>query len=438
MKKFILTSLSTVGLFMFLIPQAAYAADLSAITNYTTDILNTLTIIASLAAVFFLIKGGYSYITSRGNPDGLESAKKTIRNSIIGLVIVIAAATISTILTDSFTTPVNPANTNVVALKEIQPKAQTGLTQVMIDAITGVLQNIIQSAAKPLIDGIISFLTTTPLVANNSVIFNFWLVILGITDTLFAVVVALIGFHFMSASTFGFEEVDIKQVMFRLILGFLGANISIFLIDRIIILSNVLIQTVLNATGGLAQAWVLNAFDPSLVLNPGGLVNGTELVTLIFMVLFVVLSVVLLFYYISRLIIISLGAVLSPFIFLLWTLPWGADFAKISIKTYLITIFTVFVHVVTIQVASSFLSVSQQSGTNSLISVLVGVGLFFTLLKVPGMLINMAFYSGANQVMKKVSTQVMNVISASRENRQEDERSQTHGAVRTKARRVAI
>jgi hypothetical protein len=438
MKKLILC-LFSIGAVFLLSPNKVFAADISGVTKYTSDILNVLTILSSLFAAILIVKGGYSYITSHGQPDALESAKRTIRNSLIGLVVVIAAGTLSTILTHSFTTAVNPANTEVISLEPIEPvKPEGGLTQVMIEAISGVLQNIILSATKPLVDGIISFLTTTPSVANNSVIFNFWLVILGITDTLFAVVIALIGFHFMSASAFGFEEVDIKTVMFRIILGFLGANISIFLIDRIINLSNVLVQTVLNATGGLTQAWVLNAFDPGNLSNPGTLVNGTELITLIFMLLFVILTVVLLFYYIGRLIVISLGAVLSPLIFLLWTLPWGADFAKIAIKTYLITIFTVFVHVVTIQVASSFLSVSQQSGTNSLISVLVGVGVFFTLLKIPGMLINMAFYSGANQAMRKVSSQVMNVISSSKEQVSAPAQSPANEGVKTRARRVAI
>jgi len=438
MKKILIT-LFYIGAVFFISPNHVFAADISGVTKYTTDILNVLTIISALFATIFLVKGGYSYITSHGHPDGLETAKRTIRNSLIGLVVVIAAGTLSTILTHSFTTAVNPANTEVVKLKPIEPvKPEGGLTQVMIEAIAGVLQNVIQSATKPLIDGIISFLTTTPSVVSNSVVYNFWLVILGITDTLFAIVIALLGFHFISASSFGFEEVDIKNVMFRIIMGFLGANISIFLIDRIINLSNVLVQTVLNATGGLAEAWVLNAFDPSNLSNPGTLVNGTELITLIFMVLFVILSVVLLFYYISRLIVISLGAVLSPLIFLLWTLPWGADFAKISIKTYLINIFTVFVHVVTIQVASSFLSVSQQSGTNSLISILVGVGVFFTLLKLPGMLINMAFYSGANQVIRRVSMQMMNVISSTNETSPAPARATVNEAVKTRARRVAI
>jgi uncharacterized membrane protein len=44
--------------------------------------------------VFFLIKGGFTYITSAGSSDGMAAAKKTITNAIIGLVIAILAASI--------------------------------------------------------------------------------------------------------------------------------------------------------------------------------------------------------------------------------------------------------------------------------------------------------------------------------------------------------
>ena len=45
-------------------------------------------------AIFFLIKGGFGYITSAGSTDGMAAAKKTITNAIIGLVIAILAASI--------------------------------------------------------------------------------------------------------------------------------------------------------------------------------------------------------------------------------------------------------------------------------------------------------------------------------------------------------
>lgn len=394
---------------LFMFPSSVFAASTNPyVSNFVSQTLNSLLLIASLATVFFIIKGGYGYITSTGRPEALEDAKKTIRNAVIGLVLILGAVVINSLLINAFNTPSTNSTTSQLTLTPIETvKPADGLTQVLIDAIFGFLQNIIQSATKPLVDGIISFLTTTPALASNSVIFNFWLVIVGITDSLFVLMIALLGFHFMSASTFGFEEIEFKHLLPRIGLSFLGANISIFLADWIVAGNNVLVNAVLNATGGLTHAWVLSAFDPSSITN-----GTTPLITLIFMILFVVLSIVLLLFYISRLIIIALGAVVSPLIFLLWLFPKTSDFAEISIKTYFVTIYTVFVHVVIIQLASSFLTVTSQSGANPLISILVAIGLFFTLLKIPGTLMQMVFYSSGRGIIKKVGGQIINVFSS--------------------------
>ncbi len=45
--------------------------------------------IAGIAAVFFLIWGGYQYIISGTDQESAEMGKKTIRNAALGLVIVI-------------------------------------------------------------------------------------------------------------------------------------------------------------------------------------------------------------------------------------------------------------------------------------------------------------------------------------------------------------
>ena len=132
------------------------------------------------------------------------------------------------------------------------------------------------------------------------------------------------------------------------------------------------------------------------------------------MLLFVALTVVLMLYYISRLLFLFLGAVISPLIFLFWALPAGADFAKIAMRQYIVAIFTVLIHVVTIQLAASLLTVTNQSGTNSLVSILVGIALFSTLIKIPGMLINMTFYAAGNAAVRAVGGQIMNVFSASK------------------------
>src|SRR3989344_1340187 len=389
-------------------PSVAFAAPNAEVAQFTSNTLNTLTIFASLVSAFFLIKGGYLYITSTGQPDALESAKKTIRNALVGLVLVLAANTFASLLTNAFTTPTVTSNTSVINLEPLEPAVPSeGLTQVLIDAIAAFLQNIVQSATKPITSALGSFLTNTPQVSTNSVIFNFWIVIVGIADSLFALMIALIGFQFMSSSTFGFEEVELKQILPRVGLAFLGANTSIFLIDWIIMAVNTLVKAVLNATGGLNQAWITNAFNHSTLS-----IETASLITLIFMIMFVLISVILLLFYITRLIVIALGAVMSPLIFLLWSVPKFADFAEISAKTYLTTIFSIFVHVVIIQLAASFLTVSEQVNTNPLISILVGVGLLLTLLKTQSIMMQLMFYNTGRSMIKKIGCQIVNVINA--------------------------
>ena len=126
--------------------------------------------------------------------------------------------------------------------------------------------------------------------------------------------------------------------------------------------------------------------------------------------LFLIVSIVLLLFYISRLIFISLGAVLSPFIFLLAALPRFSDFAYIASKTYVASIFVVFVHVVIIQLAGSFLTLPEHS-ENSLISIAIGIGLFITLLKTPSLMMQMIYYTSNNGTFKKLGTQIINVMS---------------------------
>lgn len=346
------------------------------------------------------------YITSAGKPENLESAKRTIRNALIGLTLVLAANVVTSVFQHALEPNANNGSgtsIEVVAIEAVEPS--DGLTQVLIDAVGGFIQNIVESATSPIVDGIIGYLTTTPTLLDNQVIRNFWVISVGIVDALFVLVVALMGLQVMSASTFGFEEVDIKQLLPRLGLAFLGANISLFLADYIIITCNTLVRVVLDSTGGLNHAWIENAINPTALIT-----GSTPLIILIFMVLFLIVSIVLLLMYISRLIFISLGAVLAPFIFLLWSLPKFSDTAFIAVKSYVVTVFVVFVHVVIIQLAGSFLTLPEHT-ENSLISIAVGIGLFISLLKTPQMMMQMVFYTSRTGTFKKLGNQIINVIS---------------------------
>jgi hypothetical protein len=58
------------------------------------NVLQAALVVVAYVAIFFIIKGGFMYITSAGSSDGMANAKKTITNAIIGLIICIAAASI--------------------------------------------------------------------------------------------------------------------------------------------------------------------------------------------------------------------------------------------------------------------------------------------------------------------------------------------------------
>lgn len=51
-------------------------------------------VIAGYVAVFFIIKGGFSYMTAQGEPGNLTTAKQTITNAIIGLIIALLSSAI--------------------------------------------------------------------------------------------------------------------------------------------------------------------------------------------------------------------------------------------------------------------------------------------------------------------------------------------------------
>lgn len=376
MKKRLL-KLLPLAAFFFMPTVALAAASNPDIDSFSRDALTAFIGLASVASVFFLVRGGYLYITSTGNPKTLEEAKKTIKQALIGLVIVIGASVLSSLLNSAMSTPAPGTSGVAISLSPIAPAASGGsLVQIIIDTFFGVLQNVITTATKPIFDGIAWFFTNTPSLVTNSVIFNFWLTMVGITDSLFVLVIALLGFHVMSASTFGFEELSLKELLPRIALAFVGANTSIFLIDWVISLCQVMINALLNSTGGLGKAWIITAFDPSVFLS-----DKTALVTLIFMIIFLLLAVFLIIFYIGRLMLLAFGVVMSPLICLLWLIPKFSDMAANAASAYLVTIFSLFIHVVLIQLASAFITIPGQSGENPVASILVGIALFVLLLK---------------------------------------------------------
>lgn len=373
-----------VGFPLTLLADAMAASN--AMRSFVAPIVTTLCVIATLACAFFLVAGGTEYMASRGKPENLEHAKRTLKNALIGLVLIIGAATLTAILSHAYGGGAGTMADKLPTLTPIQQDTSTSFWDVVIKAIIHVLQNIVDSIGQPFVQALGYFTNATPLMGDNSNVFNMWLAIVGITDALFVLVIALLGFQVMSFSTLGFDELDIRQLLPQIALVFLLVNTSIFAIDGVIAFSNGMIHA-LQSGFPCTSVWDLlsQIIQKSTGLGLGGL---------LILVAFLVLTVMLLVYYVGRLITLYIGAVLSPLVMLLYLLPAFKDFAVTALKIYLTTIFVLFVQVVIMQLASSIfggiLQGDNSGQPNILMALIVGLATVWALLKTQGVMKELA------------------------------------------------
>lgn len=377
------------------------------IQNYLQPIMLSLIGLAGVVSAFFLVTAGISYMGSRGNPEKLEHAKKVLRNALIGLVIVIAASTITAILNNAYQNGGTGTLESVPALAPVDTADDGGgLTEVLLKAIIGLFKNIIETAGKPFIAALDYFTHSTPLMAENPSVFKIWLTVLGIANSLFVLVVALLGFHVMSAASLGFEEIEFKHLLPKLGLTFLGMNMSIFAIDFIIGISNVMITAVEKAFDSLTVWDALN----SVVSDAG----GQGLVALMIMVVFLVLATILLVYYVMRIVTLYVGAILSPLAILLSSLPGFRDFSATAAKVYVTNIFVLFIHVIILTLAATLFVGLKKDGQiqpyDPVMAMIIGVASLLTLLKTQGVLMQLSYVSAGPRALRKLGGQFMNGI----------------------------
>jgi hypothetical protein len=395
-----------ISLPLFFLASASQAD--SSMRAYVVPIVRVLCVLAGLFCTCLLVIAGIEYTVSSGNPEKLNHAKRIIRNALLGLVLVLAATTLVAILNHAYSASGGVIGGKLPELNAIKPApASNGLVEVLLKTVIGFLDNIIQTAATPFLNALSYFTTGTPLIASNTSVFNLWLVIVGMADALFVLVIALLGFHVMSYATLGLQELEFKHLLPQIGVIFLLINTSIFIIDGIISLSNALIH-VLQV--GLSQVSVWSVL--SAVAKQA---SGFGLAALLVMIAFLVIAVILLVYYVGRLVTLYLGAVLSPLILLLWLLPSFRDFAVSAIKTYLVAIFVLFVHVVILELAASLLSGliagSPDHTADPIMALIVGVSTLVMLLKTQGVMSQFAYASIGPKTARKLSGQFLNSVS---------------------------
>ncbi len=378
------------------------------IKSVISPLISTFSILGGLICTATLIIAGIHYISSSGHPEKLEKAKKIIRDALIGIVIVLSAAAFTSFLSHSYGHNQQTSTQKLPTLVNVKPKQPSlGLVGVLIKAITGVLQNIIESIGKPFIDALSFFTKGTPLMAENRSVFNLWLVIVGMADVLFILIVGLIGFNVMSSTAFGLDDLDIKQLLPQIILAFVVINSSIFIIDIIISLSNGMIDA-LKAGFGESSVW-------EILSKISSQTSAAGLATMLIMVVFLVLAFMLLVYYVGRIVTLYLGAVLSPLVFLLWLVPSFKDFAASAAKTYVSTIFVLFIHIVILTLAASLFSLilvqNPDESSNQIMSLIVGLSTLIALIKTQGVLSQLNYASIGPKSIRRLSSQFVNSFS---------------------------
>src|SRR5687768_16291280 len=147
--------------------------------------------VAAVLCILFVVFGGYYYMTSAGNPEKLERAKKTLRNAFIGFVVVLGAGTLVAVMQNAYSS--KPATPVQIAVQQPKVEEPVGIGDVVNEAIRGFIKGILESIGKPIVDTLKQFTTATPLMAQNGSVFNLWMVMVAIADVLFLLVIGLIG-----------------------------------------------------------------------------------------------------------------------------------------------------------------------------------------------------------------------------------------------------
>ena|SRR3989344_4038400 len=96
-------ALAPVALAQFTVPNSTGTGlpNNSSASSIILQIINIALGVAGLVAVLFLLVGGFRYITSAGNEETAEQAKKIITNAIIGIVIIILSFVIVRVISNA-------------------------------------------------------------------------------------------------------------------------------------------------------------------------------------------------------------------------------------------------------------------------------------------------------------------------------------------------
>jgi len=189
------------------------------------------------------------------------------------------------------------------------------------NAITGWFAGLVRSAVNPLLALIGQTALTTPQPGSVPAVQALWGTSLGVADGCYALLVLIGGIIVMSHETLQ-TSYSAKEIAPRVVLGFIGANLSMVFMSKAVDLAN-----------GLSAAFTGGGVDPktaaeALVGTLGSAISNGGIFVVLLALAGVVLALVLALVYVIRLMAVVLLAAAAPVCLALYALPqtsWAAS-----------------------------------------------------------------------------------------------------------------
>lgn len=355
-------------------------------------ILSTVTTIATALFALFILIGGLYYMTAATSVERKIHAKDILTKGSAGFLIVLTCTSGALFLQSAYADrAVEPAASNELKLEKVDDSSGNFMTDVVKNFLIDVVK-----IGDSLADTLNNFFTKTPLMADTAAVFNVWKTVLVIAISMFALVIALMGFNLMTASVFGFKEGELRTLLPRIAGGFIVMAFSIFIIDFFISIANMMTKALIAGSDNQILITTIKAFIGGVASWPVG--------GLILVLVLVILLVLLLLYYLRRLVVLYIGAALAPIIVLCYLLPVFRDFAILATRQYIMTIFIVFVHMVILLLAAVLFN---SFGNESILTLLLAIATMSVLIKAGSTVNQMLASSGMAQNTKQMAVAFM-------------------------------
>ena len=360
---------------------------------WTTNFIYIATIVATLLFVI----AGLVYMTSAGKAANISTAKNLIKTTTIGLILIITATALVGFLTSSWnsssqiqTTNWSIPETEPKILEESDPDEKESLLVVVTKFGTDLIDDLVETIGKPAVNLIDYFVGETQSMKDNSAVVETWSLVATVANSLLILFIVGIGFKIMLAPVFDWQEVRLRSVLPKIFLVFLLLVSSLTIIDTLIELNNAIIASL-----NINQTPASTLWSSLIATDNFGINLGIILIRLIF----IILTVWLVVYYLMRLVFLMVGAVLSPLIIILSLTETFSSFCQQLMVKYFFNIFIVVGHnIILILAANLFWQLPTDD--NQLLGLSLGLATLISLLKLPGVIKQMAVVSSLNKNIK--------------------------------------